>query len=621
MHIERVPIKIFENDLDASITVAKRIAEVIRTKTADGAAPVLGLATGNTPVKVYRELIRMHKEEALDFSKVITFNLDEYWPITPSAVQSYHTWMHENFFKHINIDYNNIFIPSGEWPEEEIESRCGEYEEMISKHGGIDIQILGIGRSGHIGFNEPGSERNSRTRCVYLDKKTRMDASSDFFGEEYVPLMAITMGVGTIMEAREICLMAFGEKKASIIRSAAEEEISPTIAASSLQDHPSAAFYLDTSASGALTRSATPWVYGSCDWDEKLQHHAVIWLALKLGTAILKLTDEDYTENGLLDLLRNSGGAYNLNIKVFKHLMDTITGWPAGKTDRKNILIFSPHPDDDVISMGGTMIRTVEQGHNTHVAYMTSGYLSVFDHLVRRHADFVREFNEIFGISTDQTEQIEQHIDRFLNRKTPGQIDSPEVVEIKRLIRKTEAIDAAKFCGLEDENIHFLAMPFYNTGKVEKLPIGEDDINTVLTLLEKVNPDMIFAAGDMSDPHGTHRLCLDATLRAIGKYKNKSGRDPDIWLYRGAWQEWAPDEIDMAVPLSPDELKRKRFAIFRHESQKDHAMFPGPSDTREFWQRAEYRNKSTAETYDKLGLPEYHAIEAFVRAGDPGTRL
>jgi len=611
--MEKVPVIIFEDNDQASLAVAKHISEVIRSKASEGKPAVLGLATGHTPVNVYRELIRMYNEENLDFSGVITFNLDEYWPISPSALQSYHFWMHDNFFNHVNIRPENIHILSGEWSEKEIETRCREYEKMISDRGGIDVQLLGIGRSGHIGFNEPGSECESRTRLVHLDKKTRMDAASDFFGIDNVPEMAITMGVSTIMEAREICLMAFGEKKASIIHRAVEENVSSNVTASFLQKHPNTTFYLDKEAAAELTSVATPWVFGPCEWDEKLQRHAVIWLAFKLKKPILKLTYEDYTENGLIDLMRNCGGAYNLNISVFRQLMQTITGWPGGKEEHKRILILSPHPDDDVISMGGTLVRLVEQGHEAHVAYMVSGYLSVFDHIVSRYADFVREFNEIFGLTPEQSLAIEQHIDRFLLNKHHGEVDSPEVQAVKTLIRKTEALDAAKFCGVKEDNIHFLDMPFYNTGKVQKLSIGPRDIQTVLDVLETVKPEMVFAAGDMSDPHGTHRLCLDAALKALEKYVQHGNAQPDVWLYRGAWQEWAPDEIDMAVPLSPDELIYKRYAIFRHESQKDRAMFPGPSDSREFWQRSEDRNISTASMYDSLGLPEYHAIEAFKR--------
>ncbi len=610
---EQIPTHIFELDKDASIAVARRMAEIIREKQAHGKQAVLGLATGHTPINVYRELIRLHKEEGLDFSTVVTFNLDEYWPIEHSAMQSYHTWMHEHFFKHINIASENIHIPSGEWPENEIKEQCLAYEKQIASAGGIDFQILGIGRSGHIGFNEPGSRRDSRTRRIILDLKTRMDAASDFFGEENVPEMAITMGVGTILEAREICLLAFGEKKAEIIHNAVEEPVSPSVSASFLQEHPNTAIYLDSAASAQLTRIATPWEIGPCQWDDELHRRAVIHLALKLNKPILKLTDEDYLENDLLGLIRTRGGAYNVNLFVFRYLMNTITGWPGGKSSKKRVLIFSPHPDDDVICMGGSMSRFVEQGHDTHAAYMVSGYISVFDHTVSRHADFVREFNNIFGLKPEHTVSVEEHIDRFIRNKKAGETDSIEIRKIKSLIRKTEAVAAAKYCGLPEENIHFLDMPFYDTGQVEKLNIGPEDIAVVKKLIETVHPDMIFAAGDITDPHGTHRQCLDAFMAAYDEYKQENNHSPEIWLYRGAWQEWAPYEIDMAVPLSPDELLRKRNAIFRHESQKDRAMFPGPSDTREFWQRAEDRNIATAKIYDSLGLPEYHAIEAFVR--------
>jgi glucosamine-6-phosphate deaminase len=613
MAIEQIPTRIFERDKDAAAAVAQRISEIIREKNSQGKKAVLGLATGHTPINVYRELIRLHNEEGLDFSNVITFNLDEYWPIDHSALQSYHTWMHEHFFKYINIAPENIHIPSGEWPESEIEKRCNEYEEKIDAAGGIDFQILGIGRSGHIGFNEPGSRRVSRTRRITLDKKTRLDAASDFFGEENVPEMAITMGVGTILKAREICLMAFGEKKAEIIYRAVEEPVSPSVSASFLQEHANTTFYLDTAASVKLTRIETPWELGPCTWDDRLHRRAVIHLALKLNKPILKLTDNDYLENGLLGLIRSRGGAYNVNLSVFRHLMSTITGWPGGKGEKKRVLIFSPHPDDDVICMGGSMIRFVEQGHETHVAYMVSGYISVFDHIVSRHADFVREFNKIFGLTPEHTASVEKHIDRFLRNKKPGEADSAEIREIKALVRKTEAVAAAKYCGLPEGKIHFLDMPFYDTGQVEKHNIGTEDITVVRKIIETIQPDMVFAAGDITDPHGTHRQCLDAVIAALDEYKKEGNQPPEVWLYRGAWQEWAPEEIGMAVPLSPDELYRKRSAIFRHESQKDRAMFPGPSDTREFWKRAEDRNIATADIYDTLGLPEYHAIEAFAK--------
>ena len=610
MKTERMPVRIFEDDKAASKVVAQRIAQTIRIKASRGRSTVLGLATGHTPVNVYRELVRMHQQDGLDLSSVITFNLDEYWPVDPAAIQSYWTWMHENFFDHVNIANENIHIPSGKVHEAGIEAHCQAYEDAIAAAGGIDLQILGIGRTGHIGFNEPGSPRDSRTRCLRLDKVTRKDAASDFFGEENVPEMAITMGVGTILAAREICLLAFGEHKAPIIRRTVEEEVSTNVVASYLQQHPNATMFLDEAAAASLTRVDAPWVVdANCQWDDMLSRHAVIWLSRKLDKPVLKLTDEDYSENGLARL-RAHGGAYNLNLSIFRYMMNTITGWPGGKEGPKRILVFSPHPDDDVICMGGTLMRLVEQGHDVHVAYMVSGYLSVFDHDVSRYADFALGFSKIFDLSAQAIGNLEKKIDQFLTQKNPGDMDTPEVQQLKGLIRRSEAIDAANFCGLKQENLHFLELPFYNSGRVQKLTIGPQDIAGTLDILNTVGPQMLFAAGDMSDPHGTHRLCLEAVLKALDQYKTAR---PDLWLYRGAWQEWSPEQIQMAVPLSPDELTRKRFGIFRHESQKDRAMFPGPYDSREFWQRAEERNRDTAAIYDALGLPEYQALEAFVR--------
>jgi glucosamine-6-phosphate deaminase len=589
------------------------MAELIRSRAAEGRPCVLGLATGHTPVNVYRELIRMHREEGLDFSGVVTFNLDEYWPIDPQALQSYYLWMQENFFTFINIRPENVHIPSGAVAEDDLDEHCRQYEEAIAHAGGIDFQILGIGRSGHIGFNEPGSGRQSRTRRIHLDKITRMDAASDFFGEENVPEMAITMGVGTILAAREVALMAFGEHKAPIIRRAVEEPVSLEVAASFLQDHANARFYLDEAAAASLTRVATPWLVRRCRWDEFLQRQAVIWLARKVDKPILMLTDEDYGEHGLAELLRAGGGAYDLNLKVFRRMMNTITGWPGGKDGPQSVLIFSPHPDDDAICMGATLMRLVEQGHNLHVGYMVSGSLSVFDQDVQKYCEFVKDFHTLFSVAAHHTEEIDQRIETFLATKTPGEVDTDEIRGIKALIRRCEAINAARYCRLNEANIHFLDMPFYETGKVQKLHVGPEDIAVVLKLIEQVRPRMIFAAGDMSDPHGTHRQCLGAILTALEQYTQAGGDAPDLWLYRGAWEEWAPEQIDMASPMSPDEMRRKRFAIFRHESQKDRAMFPGPYDSREFWQRAEDRNRHTAGLYDALGLPEYAGVEAFTR--------
>jgi len=608
--MERIPVDIFQDNKQASVAVARRIAQLIRTRACEGKRAVLGLATGHTPVNVYGELIRLHRQEALDFSGVVTFNLDEYWPITPDALQSYHRWMHENFLQFVNIAPANVHIPPGDVAESDIPERCRRYEQAIRDSGGIDIQLLGVGLSGHIGFNEPGSARTSRTRRVILDRITRRSAASDFFGEENVPEMAVTMGVGSILEAREICLLAFGEHKAPIVRRAVEGEVSAHVAATYLQEHPDARLCVDEAAAAELTRIDTPWLEGSCQWDELLTRHAVIWLARKLHKPILKLTEEDYVEDALGELRGAGGGAYQLNIAVFRHLMQTITGWPGGKGGRKRVLVLSPHPDDDVICMGGTLTRLAEQGHDVHVAYMVSGYLSVFDHDVARYADFVRQMHRILQLMPEQAQAIEQHIDKFLRRKRPGDIDTPQVRQIKGLIRRTEAIDAARYCGVQEDHIHFLDLPFYNTGRVQKLAVGEADVEAVAKLLEAAQPEMIFAAGDLTDPHGTHRLCMEATLAALERYSQQRKR-PHLWLYRGAWQEWAGEQIDKAVPLSPDELKHKRYAIFRHQSQKDRAMFPGPFDSREFWQRAEERNIGTAQLYDALGLPEYHAIEAF----------
>jgi len=610
---EKLPVKIYENSVDASKAVASRMAELIRMCNADGRPCVLGLATGSTPINVYKELIRLHRQDGLDFSNVITFNLDEYWPISPQAIQSYHMWMQANFFDHVNIKPSNIHIPSGTVEEKDIDAYCAQYEQAIVDSGGIDFQLLGVGRSGHIGFNEPGSGADSLTRRIHLDKITRLDAASDFFGEENVPDMAITMGVGTILSAREIALMAFGEHKAPIVRRAVEEAVSREIAASFLQKHPRATFFLDNAAAASLTRMSTPWVVGRCEWDEVLQRQAVIWLATQLNKPILKLTDEDYAEHGLAELLRQGGRAYDLNLQVFRRMMNTITGWPGGKGNPRRVLILSPHPDDDVICMAGTMRRLVQQGHDVHSAYMVSGSLSVFDHNVWRYTEFVREFHDVFGIDRRQSGQIEDRIEQFLQSKSPGDVDTAEVQTIKTLIRRCEAMNAARYCGLRDEQIHFLNMPFYRTGRAQKDPIGPEDVAAVRAILKQVRPDMIFAAGDLSDPHGTHRMCMDATLIALREYEASTKVCPAVWLYRGAWQEWPVAKIDMASPLSPDELRSKRFAIFRHESQKDRAMFPGPYDSREFWQRAEERNMATAATYDALGLPEYCGVEAFVR--------
>jgi glucosamine-6-phosphate deaminase len=642
--VERVPVTVYEQPGDASRAVAREIADLVTARAAAGKHTVLGLATGSTPVGVYDELIRLHREEGVSFRSVVTFNLDEYWPMEPDALQSYHRFMREHLFDHVDIPVGSIHIPDGTLARVDVPAACARYEEAIREAGGIDLQVLGIGRTGHIGFNEPGSAADSRTRLITLDSVTRSDAASDFFGEWNVPRQAITMGVGSIIDARRVVLLAFGEHKASVVRRAVEEPACSTVSASALQQHPDARFVLDRAAAARLTRFQSPWVLGPLDlvgleWTAALARKAVIWLALKLGKPILKLTDEDYNEHGLQDLLSKRGRAYDINIEVFRGMQDTITGWPGGKPGEprrvrglaaggparrvaefpKRVVVFSPHPDDDVISMGGTFIRLCQQGHEVHVAYQTSGNIAVWDESADRHVDFVEEFCRTFDVGTIVSPgerspgEIAERIRTFLRRKGPGTVDVPELQAVKGLIRRTEARAAARYSGVQPDRIHFLDLPFYETGRVRKKPIGPDDVAITARLLDTVRPHQVYAAGDLSDPHGTHRVCLEAVLAALRTLADRDwARECEVWLYRGAWQEWEPHEIDMAVPLAPDEVLRKRMAIFKHESQKDRALFPGPTDPREFWQRAEDRNRDTARIYDRLGLPEYEAIEGFV---------
>ena len=621
---EKVPTVIYDSNTIASKAVAQEIADLIKSKAAKGKMCVLGLATGSTPTSVYGELVRMHHEDGLSFKNVITFNLDEYFPMQPDALQSYVRFMKEYLFDHVDILPENINIPDGTVEKEKVSEFCQKYEAKIKAAGGLDLQLLGIGRTGHIGFNEPGSGLNSRTRLITLDHITITDAASDFFGEEHVPRKAITMGVGSIMEAKRVILMAWGEGKAPIIRHAVEGEITDSVPATYIQKHPNALVVLDNASSAHLTRIKTPWLVGDCDWnDQKLIKRAVIWLCQKEKKAILKLTNNDYAENGMSDLVTEYDTAYNINIKVFSQLRHTISGWPGGKANDENknrpeqsstfpkkVIIFSPHPDDDVISMGGTFIRLADQGHNVHVAYQTSGNIAVFDDDVIRFADFANDFHEIFGLDKSMTENMYEGIQRKIRDKKAGEVDAPEIQKLKGLIRRGEAKAGARYVSPSVET-HFLDMPFYETGLVKKKPLSDADIQIIVDLLKKVQPNQIYAAGDLSDPHGTHRVCLDAIFKAIEIVnKEKWMNDCSVWLYRGAWQEWDLEDVDMAVPLSPDELLKKKRAIFKHQSQKDRPLFPG-HDAREFWQRAEERNRATARVYDQLGLPEYEAMEAF----------
>ena len=629
---ERIPTTVFPDSEQASVAAARDIADLIRRRNAEGRACVLGLATGSTPTRLYEELVRLHQEEGLSFQNVVTFNLDEYFPMQPQSLQSYVRFMHEYLFDHIDIRPENVHIPDGTVPPEQVGEFCRRYEEQIQQAGGIDLQVLGIGRTGHIGFNEPGSGPASRTRLITLDHITRTDAASDFYGEENVPRRAITMGVGTILEAREIVLLAWGEGKAAVVKRMVEGEMTDSVPATYLQRHPHVRVSLDQAAAAELTRVKTPWLaHVPCNWQEAAQvRKAVTWLARTRQKPILKLTEEEYNEHGLSELLAASGSAYAINIKVFNELQHTITGWPGGKPDaddthrperaqpaHKRVLIFSPHPDDDVISMGGTLLRLVDQGHEVHVAYQTSGNIAVFDDEAIRFADFVAEYDEAFSLAgAPPADNLYRRVAETLKSKPPGQVDTEEVQQIKGLIRRGEARSALRYAGLDpDERAHFQDLPFYETGRVRKKPLGEEDIRITMGLLNQIQPQQIYAAGDLSDPHGTHRVCLAAIFEAVRRLKAAGTPWLDdcwVWLYRGAWQEWDVDQIEMAVPLSPAELTRKRRAIFKHQSQKDRPLFPG-ADQREFWQRAEERNRVTAQLYDQLGLPEYEAIEAFVR--------
>lgn len=624
---EKVPVTVYENAQIASLRVADRISNLIKRKQDRGEVAVLGLATGATPVQVYEELVRRHKEEGLSFSNVITFNLDEYYPMDPTSRQSYVTFMNENLFDHIDIKKENIHIPDGTLPKDEIAAYCIAYENKIEALGGLDLQVLGIGRTGHIGFNEPGSAPNSGTRLVTLDDLTRRDASRDFGGKENVPTKAITMGIGTIFKAREIILMAWNRKKASIIKKAVEGEISGEVPATYLQLSENTEFVLDEDAASELTRFNTPWLVKDCTWDDDLIKKAVIWLSNEVKKPILKLTDEDYNSHGMAQLATEKGPAYNINIHVFNQLQHTITGWPGGKPNaddsqrperavpaQKRSLIFSPHPDDDVISMGGTFIRLVDQGHDVHVAYQTSGNTAVWDTDVLRYVEFAIDFNQSIGEDSSKLEKIYDEMREFLKTKQPNQIDLPEIRDVKGFIRKTEAIAGARYAGLSDKKIHFMALPFYETGKTVKNPPTDKDVEITMDLLREIKPHQVFAAGDFADPHGTHLVCFNIVVEALSRLRDTEdwAKNTWLWMYRGAWHEFETHEIEMSVPLSPQEVQRKRNAIFQHQSQKDRPVFPG-DDEREFWQRAEDRNRDTARAYHQLGLANYEAMEAFVK--------
>ena len=617
---EKLHTVTFDNSNEASLLIAREICDLIKSKQEKKKNCVIGFATGSSPTKVYQEIIRIHKEESLSFYNVIAFNLDEYYPIEKDDNNSYHHFMNENLFDHIDIPKENINIPSGEISEKEINKFCSSYEKKIDENGGIDIQLLGIGRTGHIGFNEPGSHFNSTTRLITLDHTTRFDASKSFNGIENVPSKALTMGIRTIFNAKRIIIMAWGIQKSHIVKKSVENNIKSLIPTTYLQNHKNTTLVLDKECSSELTRFKTPWLVGPCDWSDVIKRKAIVWLCEITEKSILKLTDEDYNKNGLSDLLALEGSSYELNIKMFNHFQNTISGWPGGKPDsddstrpeRKNpnpkrVIIFSPHPDDDVISMGGTFDRLVSQGHEVHVAYQASGNVAVSNHDALK---FIEVSVDMF--SADSNSKIKSMIKELKNKK-PDKIDSPEIRKLKGFIRKREAIAATRYIGIPDSNTHFMNLPFYETGRIKKNPASKKDVLITASLIAKIKPHQIYAAGDLEDPHGTHKVCLDIVIEALESLKGeKFIKDCWLWLYRGAWLEWDIHEIDMAVPMSPAQVLRKRKAIFFHQTQKDGVMFQG-QDLREFWVRAEERNNETAEKYKKMGLAEYAAIESFKR--------
>ncbi|HUF08546.1 MAG TPA: glucosamine-6-phosphate deaminase [Rhodothermales bacterium] len=613
--MERVAVLIFEDPAQMAHRVAARISSLILEGRDENRLVVLGLPTGSTPIGVYQELIKLRQQNGLDFSNVVTFNLDEYYPMQPTNLQSYHRFMRENFFDHVNIPEDQIHIPDGSVAPGEVESHCQQYEAMIRSAGGIDLMLLGIGRSGHIGFNEPGSKMEDRTRLIVLDEITRKDAASDFFEERYVPRQAITMGVGTIMESREIILMATGEHKALIIRRAVEEPPNDIVSATYLQRHPNAAFYLDKPAASDLTRERTPWLVRAVDWDKQVTKKAVIWLSRLVKKAIQQLDAPDFHRHHLHELVYAWGNADELCRQVFEDLRGRVLYKNQLPVDT-SIVVFSPHPDDDVISMGGMLKKLVENGNRLQVAYMTNGSVAVFDQDVRRHLRFVELANPLLeGLrSQDLLEERIDRILRYLDEKEPAQVDTDEVQALKAFIRYTEAISAVEVIGLDESDARFLDLPFYKTGRVKKDPIGDEDVRIIVDLLMERRPDHIFVAGDLSDPHGTHRMCYHAIRLALARYRKETGdaEKPLVWLYRGAWQEWEIDVADVFLPLSKADLTTKIEAIFKHESQKDRALFPGAYDDREFWQRARDRNCDTANALDELGLPEFYAAEAYV---------
>ena len=622
---EKIDTQIYESSKEASVVVAREIANGIRKNQDLKEKFVLAIAGGHSPRSVFEELVRMHKEEKLSFSNVVLFDIYEFYPITSSS-NSNLKLLKDLFLDHVDIDMRNVYSPDGSVSKEDILNYCESYEKRIESFGQIDHILLGLGRSGNIGLNIPGSSQTSKTRLVLLDVQSKKEAINTFGSLDKVPLSGITMGISTIMHAKQVTLIVWGEDKSKILKEVVEGKMNDMIPASFLQAHPNVKIISDLSAAFELTRISHPWLVTNCDWTDKLARRAIVWLCLKVEKPILKLTNKDYQDNGLGGLLSLHGSAYNVNIKIFNDLQHTITGWPGGKpnaddTNRperakpypKKIIIFSPHPDDDVISMGGTFQRLVNQKHDVHVAYQTSGNIAVGDEEVIRYLSLmINALDKYDPTNKTMKDKLSKMLNYLLHEKKEGDEDTTDILFIKGRIRREEATSADRFIGLEESKIKFLDLPFYETGKIKKNPISEADVNIVKEYLESIKPHEVFVAGDLADPHGTHKVCLDAILAAIDELKGAEWlKDCRFWMYRGAWQEWEIDHIEMAVPISPEELRQKRYSILKHQSQMESAPFLG-DDERLFWQRSEERNRATAELYRNLGLAAYEAIEAFV---------
>ena len=625
---EKVPTDIFPTIEEGAIDIANHLETDIKKREQEGRKYVMGVGSGSSLTPIFQELIKRHQAGKLSFKNVVVFNAYEYFPLSEENVNRGINQLKERFLNHIDIDVENIFTPDGTIAQNDVQEHCRQYEQHIKELGGLDVILLGIGHMGNIATNEPGSSITSASRLILIDETSREEMKMSFGSQESVPPCSITMGVSTILSARKIFLTAWGEEKAEIIKKTVEGKVSDAIPASFLQTHNDAHVVIDLSAAAKLTRIQHPWLVASCKWTDKLVRSALVWLCQITGKPLLKLTNKDYNENGLSELLALYGSAYNANIKIFNDLQHTITGWPGGKPDAddtyrperanpfpKRVIVFSPHPDDDVISMGGTLRRLVQQGHDVHVAYETSGNIAVGDEEVVRFMHFINGFNQLFANEQDEVIKSKyKEIKEFLKNKKEGDIDSQDIRTIKGLIRRGEARTASTFNQIPLDHVHFLDLPFYESGKIEKLPMGEADVNIVRELITKVKPHQIYVAGDLADPHGTHRKCTDAVLAAIDLEKEAKAewlKDCRVWMYRGAWAEWEIENIEMCVPISPEELRAKRNSILKHQSQMESAPFLG-NDERLFWQRSEDRNRGTAKLYDDLGLACYEAMEAFV---------